>query len=181
LSIATAVLGARIATHLLRPQFTFVTHFFPTHLRLDSLQFGVLLGYWSQFHSERFWSALKKFRAVLLPTSLILISPCVIFGQTGDIPTPPNPFLYTFGFTSIYLGFGLLMVLFLQIPVTRERRSGLWGPVSGRDWQVFVLHLFVAFPIDLAAPEIRDYEITNRAAGVLRGLHSSWDYACEIN
>jgi peptidoglycan/LPS O-acetylase OafA/YrhL len=111
-------------THFLVPEFSYFTHFFPTHLRMDSLLFGVLLGYWSQFHTDWFWGFMRKHRIKLTMLSFALVSPCVIFGQPGDVVAPPNPFLYTFGFTSIFLGFGLLMCLFLLVPVPERGLSG---------------------------------------------------------
>ena len=162
--IAAAVLGARIATHLLRPNFDYYTHFFPTHLRMDSLLFGVLLGYWSKFHSAWFWGWIQKYRMVLAPASLVLISPCFIFSQTGDIPAPPNTFLYTFGFTSLYLGFGLLMVLFLQVPVPA---TGLIAYVSrcmagiGRhSYSIYLWHLPLIF-------ELQKFRIMTSHLGLL--------------
>jgi peptidoglycan/LPS O-acetylase OafA/YrhL len=122
--VAVVVLGTRILTHFLVPEFSYFTHFFPTHLRMDSLLFGVLLGYWSQFHTDWFWGFMRKHRIKLTMLSFALVSPCVIFGQPGDVVAPPNPFLYTFGFTSIYLGFGLLMCLFLLVPVPERGLSG---------------------------------------------------------
>jgi peptidoglycan/LPS O-acetylase OafA/YrhL len=143
--VAIAVLGARIATHILRPQFSYFTNFFPTHLRIDSLQFGVLLGYFSQFHADRFWKFIQKRRWILLPVSFALISPCIIFGQTGDIIAPPNPFLYTFGFTSIYLGFGLLMVLFFQTPIPVTGVFGYLGRsmagIGKYSYSIYLWHL----------------------------------------
>jgi peptidoglycan/LPS O-acetylase OafA/YrhL len=145
LIVAVAVLGARIATHLLLPQFSYFTHFFPTHLRIDSLEFGVLLGYCSLFHADRFWKFIQKRRWILLPISFALISPCIIFGQTGDIIAPPNPFLYTFGFTSIYLGFGLLMVLFFQTPIPVAGLFGYLGRsmagIGKYSYSIYLWHL----------------------------------------
>jgi peptidoglycan/LPS O-acetylase OafA/YrhL len=149
--VAAAVLVARIATHLLLPQFTYFTHFFPSHLRIDSLLFGVLLGYWSLFHAERFRGSVRKHWKILTPLSLALISPCVIFGQTGDIPAPPNPFLYTFGFTSLYLGFGLLMALFLLVPVPAFGLLGYAGRVLAGigkySYSIYLWHLPIIFVI----------------------------------
>jgi peptidoglycan/LPS O-acetylase OafA/YrhL len=149
LVVAVVVLGARVVTHFLLPEFSYFTHFFPTHLRIDSLLFGVLLGYWSQFHTDWFWAFIRKHHNLLTLLSLALISPCVIFGQPGDVVAPPNPFLYTFGFTCIYLGFGLLMCLFLLVPVPATGLLGHLGRsmagIGKYSYSIYLWHLPLIF------------------------------------
>ena len=149
LIVAVMVLTARIVTYFLLPRFSYFTHFFPTHLRIDSLLFGVLLGYWSQFHTESFWTFMRKRRVILMLLAFALISPCVIFGQPGDVITPPSPFLYTFGFTCIYLGFGLLMCLFLLIPVPTTGLLGYLGRsmagIGRYSYSIYLWHLPLIF------------------------------------
>ena len=149
LIVAVVVLGARIWTYFLVPEFSYFTHFFPTHLRMDSLLFGVLLGYCSLFHADRFWGLMSKHRVKLTILAFALVSPCVIFGQTGDVVAPPNPFLYTFGFTSIYLGFGVLMCLFLLVPLPERGLSGHLARSLARigrySYSIYLWHLPLIF------------------------------------
>jgi peptidoglycan/LPS O-acetylase OafA/YrhL len=79
---------------------------FPTHLRIDSLFFGVLLGYFYHFEPEK----LRRFgyerwpRLLLLACSLVLISVCFVFGLDSQ-------FMLGFGLTALYLGFGGILTL----------------------------------------------------------------------
>jgi peptidoglycan/LPS O-acetylase OafA/YrhL len=79
---------------------------FPTHLRIDSLFFGVFLGYLYHFHAER----LKRFRvewwssSLLLACSSLLLSTCLVFGLDSQ-------FMLGFGLTALYLGFGGILIL----------------------------------------------------------------------
>jgi len=79
---------------------------YPTHLRIDSLFFGVFLGYLYHFHSEK----LERFKAgrwpsvLLLTGSLLLISTCLVFSLD-------SPFMLSFGLTALYVGFGGILLL----------------------------------------------------------------------
>jgi peptidoglycan/LPS O-acetylase OafA/YrhL len=90
--------------------FTFTT---PTHLRIDSLTFGVLLSYHSEFHPSVI-GRIVRFRWLLLAASLLLITLCAL------VPNE-NPFTYTLGYSVRYLGFGGLLVFVLNC-------------TSGRSW-----------------------------------------------
>ena len=81
-------------------------HQFPTHLRLDSLLAGVIISYAYHFDNAKFEQLLSQKRSVLWLISLGLIS----------IPLYVNistVFMTTIGFTLIYVGFGLLLSLFI--------------------------------------------------------------------
>ena len=82
----------------------------PTHERIDSLTFGVFLGYLHHFHSAKigtvFGSARNRIAIGLLTAALLSV--CVFFARESH-------FLLTFGFSFIYLGFGGLLLLSLQI------------------------------------------------------------------
>ncbi len=76
---------------------------FATHIRLDSLLFGVLLSYGYHFHRAIF-DKIATFRVTLLVTGLALLAPAFIWNleETRGI--------YTFGFTAFYLGSGAILV-----------------------------------------------------------------------
>ncbi len=98
---------------------------FPTHLRIDSLLFGVFLGYLYHFHGER----LKNFRAgrwpglFLIACSSLLISTCFVFSLD-------SPFMLSFGLTALYLGFGGILILV----VCGGSEAGTEGKVSQKSW-----------------------------------------------
>ncbi len=49
-----ALLALRVLNWYYRPSYEHLTHLFPTHLRLDSLFYGVAISYAYHFHSDRF-------------------------------------------------------------------------------------------------------------------------------
>lgn len=102
LLLAAACLALRL---LIAPRpYDFYTHGSPSHLRIDSLLFGVLIGYWLHFHTQSFLHLSRKFAALWLLLGLALFSPAFLF-ELGN-----SPFLQTFGFTILYLAGGIVLV-----------------------------------------------------------------------
>ena len=82
---------------------------FPSHLRFDSLFFGVFLGYLHHFSPQTLLRlvAARWSRITLLLVSLLLIAPCAIFPVNG------SRFMLSLGLSFLYLGFGGILILAL--------------------------------------------------------------------
>lgn len=94
---------------------------FPTHLRIDSLFFGVLLGYLYHFHESAMkqMTASRLRRFVLLVASALLASTCMFF-------PPGSVFMLSFGLTALYIGFGGILVLAVYPYPGGPRRLSTW-------------------------------------------------------
>ncbi|MEO8132031.1 MAG: acyltransferase [Bryobacteraceae bacterium] len=115
--VAILLLAARLLnSHLVKP-FSWQTHLYPTHLRIDSLFFGVLLSYLVSFHGERFSITVQPNLKLILGVAILLLSPAFFVSQYDS-------WMYIYGFTFLYLGYGCLLVSFLYWKV-----DGLWPPV----------------------------------------------------
>lgn len=136
--LAVALLGARILVTVLYP-YANRTHVYPTHLRIDSLFFGVLLSYFYHFHAEslerfvrghRWWLAIAGTAAILPPFILTL---------------DQSPFLRTAGFSLLYLGFGSLMLVALICGHTRfttpSRWIRFWAYLGSHSYSVYLWHI----------------------------------------
>lgn len=106
LLVAVICLILRIISWQNDPQFDPYTHFFPTHLRIDSLAFGVLIAWLYHFHSEWLKLLVRHYRYVLLIVIPLFLLPAFIY-------TAESREMTTFGFTFLYLGFGILLALFV--------------------------------------------------------------------
>jgi hypothetical protein len=110
--VAAVCLALRALTIWVIPPTGYLTPHLtnPTHARIDALFFGVFLGYLYHFRTE----ASKKFlgsssnRVLIGLFSALLLSTCYFFDRDGY-------FLLSFGLTFIYLGFGGLLVLSLEM------------------------------------------------------------------
>jgi len=121
LGIATAALLLRMAATPASPK-EYRSYLFPTHLRMDALFCGVMLGY--LFHFKPHLLA-RVSRWPLLIAGGALLTPIYFFEVE-------NWHMYTWGLTCTYLGFACILVWAIYIPFQRS--------------------LLIAFPINLLAP-----------------------------
>lgn len=79
--------------------------FFRSHLRFDSLFFGVFLGYLHHFRGQELtrFMALRRNRILIVLASATFLSPCTFLAIQSK-------FLLAFGLTSLYLGFGGILI-----------------------------------------------------------------------
>jgi peptidoglycan/LPS O-acetylase OafA/YrhL len=97
--VATAEVALRVLNAQTHPARD--AYLCPTHLRIDALLFGVLLGYYRHFQPE-------KFREMARSRSGFLIMGAAVF-LLLSIPRN-NPAMYTVGFSVVFFGFGILLV-----------------------------------------------------------------------
>jgi peptidoglycan/LPS O-acetylase OafA/YrhL len=100
LFVALACLGMRLA--LWNTPYTFLTHYMPTHLRVDSLMFGVLLAYAANLRPNLL-AFVPRYRPALIAIGVVLIAPS-FWWSMGD------RFVFTFGYTLNYLGYGCILI-----------------------------------------------------------------------
>ena len=110
LRIVTVLLGSPGLEH----------HLTPTHLRLDSLLFGVLLSYFFNFRGPELAAFVNQRRRTILCAALVCLMPCLVWSVTSSV-------MQTVGFTLLYLGFGgvLLLCLHWPSPSLDDRKSSL--------------------------------------------------------
>ena len=135
--LAIASLLARLLTA--RGQvFDYWTHQFHSHLRLDSLFFGVLLSYFYHYKSQLFIGFARRFRWLLVVLGILALSPAFIF----RIET--TPWMYTFGFALFYVGSGALLVggLAMDLPDNKIVRFSAY---LGSHWySIYLWHFAVS-------------------------------------
>ena len=105
--------------------FSTFTHQFPTYLRIDGLAFGVLLAY--LYHAQpAAWDRLKKYRSPMILGSLLLLAPMLFLSHEK------SRFVYTLGYSFLYLGYGGLLVVFMQSVVGQGRIGSFIGSRAGK-------------------------------------------------
>lgn len=87
-----------------KESFNLYKNFYPTHLRMDALFFGVLLSYIYYFYQAYMKKNVEKYRIYILVISLLLLIP--IF--TLEIS---DWFLNVYGLPMVYTGFGGILAI----------------------------------------------------------------------
>ncbi len=131
--LALGLLGLRIWNWQHGVRFT--KNLFSTHLRLDSLFFGVTISYLFHFHTDEFVTWLRPWRRYLIVLGVLFLTPAFVL----DLET--TPFIYTVGLTIFYLGSGMLLVgiLLSRVP---ESRLILWlAAIGAFSYSIYLWHM----------------------------------------
>jgi peptidoglycan/LPS O-acetylase OafA/YrhL len=86
-----------------------------THLRIDSLLFGVLLSYYYHLQHAQTVALVRRFRRWLAAVAAAMVLPALVLSLD-------SLFMHTFGFTLLYLAFGC-MIMLLRVWDTPRRDS----------------------------------------------------------
>ncbi len=115
-------------------EFTNKTHMFPSHLRLDSLTFGVLLAHLFHTHPTTFRAFAQRFRYALLACGCLTLSSAFVF--------PPHAFA-GFGFSALYLGSGCLLVASLGYTEEAPRPTKWLAWLGAHSYSIYLWHMAV--------------------------------------
>jgi peptidoglycan/LPS O-acetylase OafA/YrhL len=106
ITILIIVLLFRVLSNFIFPEQD-VRNFTMTHLRIDSLLFGVLISYLFYFRK-------KHLEKLFVEKSFLLYIICFCgLLWTPFIDPLPSFFVKTFGFSILYISFGILLIIFL--------------------------------------------------------------------
>jgi peptidoglycan/LPS O-acetylase OafA/YrhL len=117
LAVGIVVLALRLGTATSGPYHP-LRHHYATHLRIDSLVFGVLLSYLHHYRREAFEGLCTRYGWAMLVGGVWLVIPAFLFPSK-------NPFIHTLGFTQLYVGCGMVLSALVvrglpENPVTRS-------------------------------------------------------------
>ena len=128
--VAISCLLLRIYLSVTLP-FSFKTHYVPTHLRIDSLLFGVLISYCYHFFPERFQAVSRRFHPFFIPLGVLLMLPAFVVEVNA-------PYMHTFGFTQLYVASGLLLIGLLGRDLKPTAGINLLAFVGSRSYSIYL-------------------------------------------
>lgn len=135
---AVACLSMRAVQFYTVSPFDHSRHMRPFHLRFDSLFFGVLLSYLNEFRPESLKALLYGRGRFLLAASLVCIMPALLFEQE-------TPFMYVFGLTLLYLGYGGILLYSLSYLRGDGGLVRLLSRIGQSSYSIYLWHLPVAW------------------------------------
>lgn len=110
----------RVVHYLYSPIYNGFTYHFPLHLRADSLSAGILIAWYYHFHYEKFRRWVLSRTTFLALTALIFLFPVFMFPYF-------NPWMFTIGFTSVWIGYSSIVILFIFLPSASARWNYLFN------------------------------------------------------
>lgn len=132
--VAIGCLALRCVAAVRHPPH-FYTHVAPSHLRIDSLLFGVLLSYGYHFHRAWIMNWARRYRWVLIALGLLLFSPGYLVGKLT------TTWMYTLGFTGFYLGAGALLLGTMSLNIRRGRITGGLAFIGKHSYSIYLWHI----------------------------------------
>ncbi len=133
-----AILAVVTLLARLRAPVPFYDNLFPSHLRMDSLFFGVVISYFYHYYRPEFVSIARSYRWVLICLGVVAFVPAFIFALEK------TPFIHTYGLTLFYFAGGALLVGSLGVELPDHKAVGLLSYVGSHSYSIYIWHVAVA-------------------------------------
>ncbi|MBF0532472.1 MAG: acyltransferase [Candidatus Omnitrophica bacterium] len=133
--IAVCCLLFRVLTFFFYAEFNYMKQLYATHLRIDSLMFGVFLSYLNHFHKN-----LSLFRWptwCFIVTGVVLLSPAFIFSLET------SSFIPVFGVVLFYLGGGCLVLAFSRIKKSGHPIIYVISSLGAASYSIYLWHAMI--------------------------------------
>lgn len=122
-----------------------------SHLRIDSMLAGVLVSCAWYFHRESMLRLYQRYVLVIIFAIPLLLSCALVYDQTSG-------FMTTYGFTLLYIGFALLLTVFLcDKNINRKLDRFLSVPIVNgvakiglASYAIYIIHTFVNYAYGMA-------------------------------
>jgi len=158
LIVGLVCLALRLAVASGNP-FNYYTYLYPSHLRLDSLSFGVFISYLYHQYPTRFFAWAMRHRLSLLIGGILLLTPAFVLTLEG------TKFLHTFGLTVLYIGSGLLLIGVLAINLPTNSITNFGAYIGSHSYSIYLWHVpVVVWVVPLVAK--------------ILGSHWNWPLYC---
>ena len=146
ITLLVLVFLLRVISNLLFPEHD-VKNMTMTHLRIDSLLSGVLISYWYYFKKEELNSIYFRHQKYLLLLS------CLFLSFTPFIEPVPSFFVKIFGFSMLYIAFGILLIHFLVDTTINKKLNTVFSTtlvnyvskIGFCSYSIYVIHSFVIY------------------------------------
>jgi len=138
LASSVGFLAVRAVNFAVRDEYRLIKHAFATHLRLDSLFFGVAIAYAYHFHHARFCRTFRPWRYALIAAGAATLGGLMIW--QGAVAAW---YVHTLGFTQFYLGAAGVLVGVLMCEIPRNAVTGLLAAVGSYSYSIYLWHMAI--------------------------------------
>ena len=121
-----------------------------SHLRIDSLLFGVLISFWYHFKNTLLSNFYSKHQSKLIVISVLLLS------FTPFIEPVDSYFVKTIGFTLLYVAFGIILIYFLINQNSDSQLNRLFSKtivdyiskIGFCSYSIYIIHSLVIYTVE---------------------------------
>lgn len=131
--IAFTCLCVRLLNIVLFPEFSFQRYVFGTHIRIDSLFFGVLISYLYHFKN-------LENNMAWIPSWLLLVLGGVLLSPAFVWPLESNKFITTVGFIFLYVGSGSILIAALRLSDSKYLPLQFLGLLGAASYSIYLWH-----------------------------------------
>lgn len=144
ITILVLVFILRLFSNIIFPQEHY-KNFSMTHLRIDSLLFGVLIAYFYYFKNTYFRNLFRSNQYLFAIICILCLS------WTPFIEPIPSFFVKTLGFSLLYFAFGILLMFFLLKSninhtinrVVSAKVANMISKIGYCSYSIYIIHSFV--------------------------------------
>jgi peptidoglycan/LPS O-acetylase OafA/YrhL len=140
----------RILNFSFRSPYSYLTHVFATHLRIDALFFGVAMAYGYYFHNDWFRKVFRPQRYGLILLGVGLLGSSLFLGSSSSF------YIHTFGFMQFYLGAAAILAGVLMCEIPRNRLTTALAAIGAYSYSIYLWHMALMY---WAMPSLRSLEI----------------------
>ena len=134
---AASCLSLRMLNFVLNPVYTHSAYMFGTHIRIDSLMFGVLLSYcWNFCNLEQRIARVPSW--LLVSIAVTLLAPAFMF------PLEKNRWVPVFGVILFYLGSGLMLLAAIRWKTTDAFAIRFAAGLGAASYSIYLWHMPVS-------------------------------------
>ena len=133
--VAILCLFLRVLNWNIRSTYSHLTHVYASHLRMDSLFWGVVISYFYHFHRLPFLKYVPPWRYGLFFVALCLFMPAFFM----DLET--SWFINTIGFTLFYIASGMLLLTIILCPLKHHPITNFLATLGAHSYSIYLWHM----------------------------------------
>ncbi len=150
-AVSIVLLSVRVANFLMVKDYSNYSLSFPTHLRIDSLFFGVAVAYAYQYHPRGFRRTFQPWRF-----EMVVIGGAILMSFIW-VPNPGNFYAHTFGFTQSYLGAAILLIGVLMCEIPNNRVTTAISVLGTFSYSIYLWHMVLMY---WAIPQLKNQAVS---------------------
>lgn len=132
--VATFCFSARVANYYLFTDYSHKVYLYGTHIRLDSLFFGVFISYLTHFQGLRA-------RMAFVPSSILVIIGISLLFPAFSYKLETNKWISIIGVILFYFGSGFLLIAGIRLEKSKSLVLAILGSLGAASYSIYLWHI----------------------------------------